>query len=92
MTHDYHDGLDGYSPEQILHDGCAECEARSKETAGGLAYLDKTNFVRAWKRAAEWNQHGLLDLAESEITLLQTLWIIQIKLESFGVPIGQVPA
>ena len=89
--HDYHDGLPGYSPDQVLHDGCGECEARSKQPDGGMAYLDRLNFVRAWERAAEWNRAGLLDLARAEIPMLSILWSVQLKLENYGVPIGQVP-
>jgi hypothetical protein len=91
--HDYHDGLPGYSPEQILHDGCGECEARSKTDDHGLANLDRVNFYRAWGRAARWNREGLTDLSRAEIPLLNLLWVIQLKLESYAqVPIGVVPA
>ena len=89
--HSYHEGLPGYSPTQILHDGCEECEARSRETAGGVARLDKWNFARAWARAAEWNNGGLPDLARAEMPLLNALWAVQVQLENFGVPIGLVP-
>lgn len=89
--HDYHEGLIGYSAAQILHDHCGECEARAKETAGGVVHLDRTNFARAWARAAEWNRAGLADVARAEIPLLSALWVIQLKLEQYGVPIGQVP-
>jgi len=89
--HDYHDGLPGFSNNQILHDGCAECEARSKGTAGGLAYLDKTNVARAWARAAEWNREGLTDMARCESALLSALWIVQVQLEHYDFPIGTIP-
>jgi hypothetical protein len=89
--HDYHEGLTGYSPDQILHDGCSECEARSKETAGGLIHLDRSNIARAWARAALWNRSGLSDISRCEIPLLSALWVVQLKLEQYGVPIGQVP-
>lgn len=88
--HDYH-GEPGYSPNQILHDGCGECEARALSAAGGLSYLDKTNVARAWVRAAQWNRGELTDIAHAEIPLLNTLWAVQVQLENFGVPIGQLP-
>jgi hypothetical protein len=30
MSHNFHEGLPGYGEAQILHDGCAECEARAR--------------------------------------------------------------
>lgn len=89
--HSYHEGLPGFSAAQILHDGCGECEARAKEPAGGLGRLDSVNFARAWVRAAEWNRNFVLDMAVAEIPLLSALWAVQLKLESCGFPIGQVP-
>jgi hypothetical protein len=93
MTHDYHDGLPGYNDEQILHDGCQECEARSGSRNHGIAHLDPTNFRRAWRRAAEWNQ-GTLDnstISQAEIPLLDVLWAVQIKLENSGLRVGFLP-
>ena len=91
MVHDYHEGLPGHSPAQILHDGCAECEARAGEAAGGIAHLDKRNFARAWARAADWNKSCLSYLSRAEIPMLTALWTIQLKLEQFGCEIGTVP-
>ncbi len=91
--HDYHDGLPGYSPDQILHDGCGECEHRAKSDDHGIAHLDHRNFYRAWLRAVEWNMRGLTDLARAEIPMLNALWAVQVKLESCtGLPIGHLPA
>jgi hypothetical protein len=90
--HDYHEGRKGYSPEQVLHDGCGECEARSKEFDGGFAHLDRFNAVRAWERAARWNRDGLADLAHAEIPMFRILWSVQLKLEQVGHhPIGVFP-
>ena len=87
--HDYHEGLPGFAETQILHDGCGECEARAASFGHGLVHLDRGTFFRAYARAAEWNQDGLLDLARAEIPLLTILWELQIKLESYaGQPIG----
>lgn len=91
MTHDYHDRLPGYSPAQILHDGCGECEARSKELARGLLHLDPDNFARAWERAAQWQRNGCPDLSHAEMPLLSILWAVQVKLEPRGVPVGVLP-
>jgi hypothetical protein len=89
--HDYHEGLAGYDPAQILHDGCGECEDRSREPSGGLIHLDRGNFARAWARAAEWHTGGLGNLARCELPMLCVMRDVQIKLEQYGVPIGQVP-
>jgi hypothetical protein len=90
--HDYHDGLPGYDPGQILHDGCGECEARAQEDDRGLGHLDKGNFYRAWARAAQWNRSGLDGVSRAEVPLLNLLWSVQIRLEAYAdVPIGLVP-
>jgi hypothetical protein len=91
MSHDFHDVLPGYSPDQIWHDGCWECEARSADLGAGVGSLDTANFARAWKRAADWNLSGLPDMSAAEVPLLKALWAVQLQLERRGVPIGQVP-
>jgi hypothetical protein len=91
-THDYHEGLPGYSPEQILHTGCAECEFRGRDVSEAIVHLDGRNFARAWKRAAEWNTAGALNICEAEVPLLRALWSLQLQLHRLGVPIGEIPA
>ena len=92
MTHDYHEGQPGYSPAQILHDGCAECARRGGDVSLGIASLDPDNFVRAWERAAAWNIWGLDGISEAEAPLLRVLWAIQLQFVSLGVPIGELPS
>jgi hypothetical protein len=91
-VHDYHEGQPGYSEAQILHDGCGECEARGKDVAQAISSMDKGRFVKAWQRAAEWNTKGVPDIAKAEMGVLHVLWVIQIKLESRGIAIGEVPS
>ena len=93
-VHGYHEGAPGYSPGQLLHDGCEECQKRSRERGGGLAHLDRFRFAQAWHRAATWKSGtgSLPDLARAEIPMLETLWAVQVQLERFGVPIGEMPA
>jgi len=93
MSHGYHEGLPGYTPQQILHAGCAECEARAREHSHGLAHLDQHRFAYAWQRAAQWRSGtgNLPDLDQAEIPLLEMLWSVQIQLERFGIPIGMLP-
>ena len=92
MTHSYHEGQPGYSPAQILHDGCAECARRGGDVSLGIASLDPQNFTRAWERATAWNFGGLGDLSEAEMPLLRTLWAVQLQFERLGVPIGELPS
>jgi hypothetical protein len=89
--HDYHDGLPGYSANQVLIDGCGECEQRALSPEHGLAQLDQGNFARAWGRAAQWNRDGLPDLARAEIPMFRVIWAIQLHLERLGTPIGSLP-
>lgn len=77
--HDYHDALPDYSPDQILHDGCSECEARGATPHRAISSLDRNNFHRAWERALQWNYQGLSDLSYAEIPLLKTLWAVHLQ-------------
>jgi hypothetical protein len=87
-VHGVHRGPD----TQLLHDGCEECTARSQEADRGLGRLDRTNFLRAWRRAAQLHRHGLHDVSETEIPLLDMLWSVQLRLQdATGLAIGQLP-
>lgn len=81
MTHDYHQGLPGYSAAQILHDGCQECEARGANVAHAINCLDAQNFARACARATAWNDTGLPDISYAEQALLQALSAYQRQAE-----------
>ena len=74
--HDYHDALPRYDSAQILYDGCAECEQRSESRNHGISYLDRQNFARAWRRAAEWNDRGLPNISHVEVSLLDVFWAV----------------
>jgi hypothetical protein len=89
--HSYHEGLPGFSPAQLLHDGCAECESRAGSRDHGIANLDRHNFRLAWQRSAQWNTVGVPDIARAEIPMLSVLWSVQLHLERYGFPIGQLP-
>jgi hypothetical protein len=92
MSHDHHPSLPGYSPDQILVDGCAECEHRSERCDHGLDNLDMGNFELAWRRAARRGQIGLSDASRAEAPLLNALWSVQVQLGRRGVPIGHIPS
>lgn len=92
MVHGPHENQPGYHPDQILHDGCAECEDRGRHITAALNAMDRGRFAAAWERAAEWNRSGLDSVSHAERDLLAVLWLIQVKLESRGVPIGVCPS
>jgi len=91
MAHDYHEGLPGYDPKQILHDGCSECEWRARHHDHGISFLDRDSFARAWLRAAQWYRQGLPNMSVAEIPMLSALWAVQVQLARYGHPIGTLP-
>jgi hypothetical protein len=78
MSHDCHERLPGFDPQQILVDGCRECEARSKWNDHGISSLDAERFATAWHRAREWQTQGLSTISDAEIPLLDTLWSLHV--------------
>ena len=80
MTHNYHEALPGYHPDQILTDGCAECEWRSRREDHGIGTLDPQRFFRAWARAREWAADGLDSVSQAELPLLAVLSAIDTQL------------
>jgi hypothetical protein len=92
MSHDYHEGHPGFSPDQILKDGCGECSQRSKNVWMAINYLDPTAFAKAWGRATAFERGDLADVSEAEVPLLRALWAMQVQFERIsGLPIGQLP-
>lgn len=89
MSHDAHEALPGYHPEQLLVDGCGECESRS--TGAAIAHMDPERFGRAWKRAVAWNREGAPAVSQAECGVLSALWSVAVQLEMRGVPIGVLP-
>ena len=91
MSHDRHEGQPGYSPQQILHDHCRECEYRGDAVWPAINYLDMAAFANAWIRAVQYGRGELADVSAAEVALLRTLWAIQVQFERRGVPIGSLP-
>lgn len=89
MIHAYHEGLPGYSADQLLHDGCPECEYRAADSDHGIGRLDRENFARAWVRATQTGQ--LRSVSQAELPMLRVLWAVQVQLQRTGVPIGYLP-
>ncbi len=92
MTHAYHDALPGYNSEQILHDGCEECEARGADPYLAITNLDIGRFAQAWARAAELNVNGLTNGSYAELPLLRVLLAVQVQFERIGFPLGFLPS
>lgn len=90
-AHNHHQSLPGYSPSQIFHDGCEECEDRAKRNDHGMSTLDAGKFRRAWTRAGTRQLHGLHDASHAEIPLLDMLIAVQVRFERLGIPIGELP-
>jgi hypothetical protein len=93
VTHDYHEGLPGFSEAQILHDGCGECELRGRDLSLSIGSMDRGRFALAWRRAADWNRTtDIRDVSQAERPLLEALWAIQVRMETTcGLPIGTLP-
>jgi hypothetical protein len=92
-SHDHHQSMPGYTPDQVLHRGCGECDARSREIGGGLDHLDSIRFELAWRRAAQWRgETGRLpDLDPAEVPMFEILFAVQRQLEKRGIPLGMLP-
>lgn len=91
MTHDNHATLPGYDPDQLLHDGCAECEERGADPGLAIAYLDHERFGRAWERAATLQARGLPGGSRAELPMLRILAAVEVQLERRGLPLGVLP-
>jgi hypothetical protein len=91
MSHDPHHVQPGYSPDQVLYDGCTECDMRSGSADHGLDHLDVSTFERAWERAADWQRKGLPDMAHNERPLFAMLVAVMIQFERRGIPFGYLP-
>lgn len=93
-SHAYHQELDGYHEDQVLHDGCSECEHRAKHLDVALAVMDPERFDKAWKRAAAvYGNPGEGDyhLAKAEEPVLQALYGVQVQLQRVGLKLGHLP-
>jgi hypothetical protein len=83
-VHAYHDGLAGYDPSNVLHDGCEECEGRAADGIQGLQALDETNFARLLNKMvdAEFIDDRYPEtISHADATLCGTLYAIAVLLE-----------
>lgn len=84
--HIHHNYLPGYSPAQLLHDGCPECESRSEGVRAYLPHADASTWQRAWRRAIEYGRNGLPDLSQAEYPVLRELWQLAVAFQSHKPP------
>ena len=91
MSHDYHEAHPSYSPAQVLHDGCGECDMRSRMPNVAIGHLDPVRFAAAWHRAADFGRGQVDDASDAEVPVLHLLWAVQVQLERRGIPIGVLP-
>jgi hypothetical protein len=79
-AHVFHQDLPGYNPESVLHDGCAECERRSKQGMEGVLALDRDRQLRLWK--------GVFNLprtSDCDARLQRELYVVAVFLEGAGI-------
>lgn len=95
MTHANHASLPGFHHQQLLVDGCHECEDRGADGLTAILHLDGQRFREAWARAAAWQTDvpGIgQTISVSEAPMLRTLWTLQVMFERlYGVPLGELP-
>lgn len=87
--HAPHHALAGYDEGNVLHDGCAECEARAAAPLDGLMALDHVNRAQLWRdmRAHKWSGGAGLDrnLSDADAQMLTALYRIAVFLERAGI-------
>jgi hypothetical protein len=85
MTHVVHEELPGFKEDQVLVDGCPECEARGADPARAVQQLDPVRFQAAWGRAGAWGRERLDGrTSAAERPLLQLLFAVQLQFERLG--------
>ncbi len=59
-THDWHEGLPGYTAESFLHDGCGECDHRANQPLEALLNMEEETFASFWRKmlTVEWGSAG----------------------------------
>lgn len=94
--HAFHEGLAGYHPEQILHDGCPECEDRAAMGVDALGHLDDFARIRAWRlmRAEKWSGGESVGYPVSVLdwTLANTLYAVAVFMERCGIKPDEIEA
>jgi len=91
-AHTVHENLPGFKPDQLLVDGCPECERRGKNLTEAMGNLDAKRVVEAWRRAYRWQVLGDVIPSSAEAPMLSAMWSVQVLLERVaGLQLGQLP-
>lgn len=91
MSHGPHESQPGYSPAQLLKDGCGECAARSASPWLAIQHMDTRTFERAWQRAVAFERGQLNDVCETEIPVLRIMWAVALQFERKGFSLTHAP-
>ena len=83
-AHDYHPSLPGFHPDQVLVDGCIECERRSKDLRLAITHMDDERFERACTRALAVERRGLDTCSATERRVYDVLAPIVARLTKQG--------
>ena len=88
MTHVFHDGLPRYDARNLLHDGCPECEERSREPMLGILNLDPANLHRLWTLMVALKYDGVYKWQPSDATLrlVQAAYEVSVVMQRGGMP------
>lgn len=88
-VHAYHDGLAGFDPRNVLHDGCEECESRAAAGIDGVLALDGANRLQLWDDmlAYEWGTGVSIgrNPSRADHRVMRTLYLVAVLMEGFGV-------
>jgi hypothetical protein len=84
-AHVFHEDLPDYNPESVLHDGCAECEHRSKRGMEGVLALDRDRQLRLWQGTFDPQVSSACDRR-----LQQELYAVAVFLNGAGITPGEV--
>ena len=92
MTHVYHEALPGYSADDVLHDGCPECDARAADPRIGLSHLDDRNRIRMWAkmRAYHFQGGGVDPVSQNDLQVMGLMYTIAVFLERAALSAGDI--
>lgn len=79
MSHVYHEALPGYDPQSVLHDGCPECEERSRRGLAGVLAVDRDRQLKLWQ-----SRHGKVT-SRCDARLRRELYVVMVFLEGAGI-------
>lgn len=86
--HTYHDNLPGFDANNVLHDGCDECEARAMNPMGvGIPHLDHNNRLKLWRDMIGYHFTADRDqrqFSACDRTLMDAMYLIAVFMQRAG--------